>query len=338
MPSHVVTNPPPPGSPEWRKLITASKVPAMVRYPEGHELAGQYTGCDYYSAFERWHLMNGTWEEHIDSDTQKMFDDAHDAEDYGANVWKRANPGWQLNKGEVTYTSRNLRFPHCVTLDRRARRGSRRHIIEVKRPRRDTGVRDNWWLQVIFQMGVSGIHEASVVIIPVYGEPQIYEIEWDETVFQRICADAEHFWGLLHNGTPPEAGDSENAKEILAALRPVTEGASFDVPDSAVDELRDAYEELEAAQRRVTSAENSVAEMMGDSATAVWNGARIASRQAGRFAQSRVPKGSRHLLDDPDLMTPKFDVQKLREKHPDVYNAAVGKGSFKFEKKAIVGL
>ena len=97
----VMKNPPRPGTPEWRGMITASKAPAMVRYPEGHENAGEYLGCDYSSAFERWHMMNGTWSEDIDADKQAMFDDAHDAEDYAANVWLRANPGWQLDRKSV---------------------------------------------------------------------------------------------------------------------------------------------------------------------------------------------------------------------------------------------
>ena len=75
--------PPAPGTPDWQRTITASKVPAMIR----DRFTGEYLGIDYLSAFERFMEMTGQWEQPIDAKTQAMFDDAHDAEDYAVNVW-----------------------------------------------------------------------------------------------------------------------------------------------------------------------------------------------------------------------------------------------------------
>ena len=133
--------PPAPGTPDWQRTITASKVPAMIR----DRFTGEYLGIDYLSAFERFMEMTGQWEQPIDAKTQAMFDDAHDAEDYAVNVWKRANPGWHTSAGEIAFTNPDALpgIPCLVTIDRRASRGRSRRIIEVKRPRKDNGVQDN---------------------------------------------------------------------------------------------------------------------------------------------------------------------------------------------------
>ena len=103
----VVKNPPAPGTDEWKRMVTASKVAPMIT----NKSTGDYLGIGYISAYEQFMEMAGKWERTIDADTQAMFEDAHDAEDYAVNVWKRKNPGWRTSKGEVAYTdeSRGLR-------------------------------------------------------------------------------------------------------------------------------------------------------------------------------------------------------------------------------------
>lgn len=325
----VITNPPAPGTPQWRRLVTASKIPAMIRDPD----TGDYMGVDYVTAFERWHQMAGTWSQTITPETQAMYDDARDAEDYGANVWLRAHPGWQANRGEVAYRDAAWDVPHLVTLDRRARRGRRRHIIEVKRPRKDSGVRDAWWAQVQFQMGISGIHEATIVIVPVYGMPTIHPVEFEPIAFERIRADAAAFHRSLEDGTPPAAGDSEHAANILAAINPnPDQDAAHEVPRSQMDELAAAWAELDRAQRRARQAENTVMEAMGDAARAVCDGRTVATRRAGRFARGRFPRPE--LLEEFTVSKPTLDTRALKAAHPDLYAAAVGAPSFAFERKA----
>lgn len=337
----VLKTPPAPGSPEWERMITASKVPAMIRFPDGHDKAGEYTGCDYFSAFERWHMMNGTWKEDIDADKLAMFNDAHDAEDYGAKVWLRANPGWQLNAGEVAYhdptwTVDGEPVPHCVTLDRRARRGRRFHILEVKRPRKSKGVQDNWWFQHIMQQGISGIHRGSIVIIPVFGKPEIHDIEWNPDAFEFIKSEAAAFYRTLLAGEPPAVGASEHAKEIFDAMHPKPSGETLELPDELMERLMDAYRRSEEAAEEETAARNAVMEFMGDASKVEYEGQLVARRAPGKFAQSRIPEEDKHLLEAPGLMTPRFDAAKLKAKHPEVYAAAVGRGSFTFERKSLL--
>lgn len=331
MTPRVLHDPPAPGSDLWKKTITASKIPAMLT----DKSTGEFLGIDYFSAFERWHMMNGTWTDEIDESKQAMFDDAHDAEDYAVNVWKRRNPGWQTNAGEIAYTDDSLPFPNVVTLDRRARRGRKFRIIEVKRPRFNKELQGNWLVQVNTQMGVSDIHEADLVLVPVYGEPEIIHLTFDPDLYWGTISDAEKFWISLQTGTPPDAGDSEHAKEIFAALNPDSDAeAEFEVPDDLMDKLLDAYADLSSVESRVITVQNLIAEQMGDAAKATYRGAKVATRSNGRFAQSRLPKEHKNLLKDPELMAPKFDPGKLKKIHPDIHAAATSSGSFTFERKA----
>lgn len=325
--SNVIKLPPLPGSKEWREMITASKVSAMIT----DKTTGLYLGLGYYSAYEMYAQMKGEWEDDLTPDKQAMFDDAHDAEDYAVNVWKRANPGWRTGKGEVAFSDPTLPFPNLVTLDRRASRGRARRIIEVKRPRVPRGVTDGWLVQVTFQMGVSKIYSANLVEVPVYGKPVIHRVPFDQKLFDVIVSDAERFYQRLQLGIPPEMEGSEHERQILSALNPVND----ELPPHRIDEslmvnLKTAWDELDAAQKRVNYLESVVADNMGKAPQAVFNDRPVARRIKGRFSQARVPAEHKELLKDEALMSLRFDAKKLKEAHPDVYEEALGSATYRF--------
>src|SRR5699024_10455956 len=101
----------------------------------------------------------------------------NDMEDGLVKAWKRENPGWQTNSGEIAYTDTGLPFPNQATLDRRAKRGRAFRIIECKTSssRRIWGERGaelpgSVYSQVLSQMGMSGIHRADVVALVGYDQ------------------------------------------------------------------------------------------------------------------------------------------------------------------------
>lgn len=323
----VIKNPPAPGTEKWRTMITASKVPAMIT----DKTTGLYLGLGYQSAYELYWQMRGDWGETLSPQKQAMFDDAHDAEDYAVNVWKRANPGWKTNKGEISYTDDTLPFPNLVTLDRRAMRGRARRIIEVKRPRVPRGVTDGWLVQVTFQMGVSQIYSADLVEVPVYGTPEIHRVPFDQTLFDVIVSDAERFYQRLQLSIPPEMEGSQHERHILSALNPVND----ELPPHRIDEsvmlnLQSAWKELDAAQKRVNYLESVVADTMGKAPQAICNDRPVARRVKGRFSKARVPAEHKELLKDEALMSLRFDAKKLKDAHPDVYEEALGDATYTF--------
>mgnify|MGYP000372446684 CR=1 FL=1 len=316
-------------------MITASKVPAMIRDRE----SGEYLGLGYEDAFTLWHEMAGLWEPPApDESKQEMFDLGHDMEPSGRAIWKRRHPEWWATEGEVAYTDPDLPFPNQVTLDVRVGRGSRRGIVEVKAPHRDEGVHDKWKAQVMFQMGVTGWRDAWIILMPtMYGKPRIEQIEWDPDLYEAIVEDATHFWDLLQAGTPPAAGDSEHAKDILAALRPEPNDTSLmEVSEETMRKWRQAirYEKHAVAFRQ--RIENRLMLAMGDAGKAIFDGAVVASRTAGRFARTRLPhtEEAKAAIAACTVAKPALDTKKLKAEYPDIYNAATAAPSFTFNRKA----
>lgn len=319
-----------PGSPEHLRMITASKVAAMIR--DGK--SGEYLGIGYQDAFTLFHEMAGLWEP--PALDERLMARGHWMEPSAREFWRWSNPGWRVSPGEVAFTDPDLPFPNQVTLDLRASRGRTRRIIEVKSPRKDEGIHDKWLVQVQMQMGVSDIHEADIVLMPQYGEERIEHIDFDPDLYAAIIEDATHFWHLLQAGTPPAAGGSETASQILAALhpRPTSEIVDLDVP--LMDEWTTAIAAEAAAARTLTAVENRIREGMGDAGKACFEGSVVASRTAGRFARSRLPKTDEATaavaactVDKPTL-----DTKALKADYPDIYTVAVAAPTYLFKREA----
>jgi hypothetical protein len=113
----------PAGSPQWQRLISPSKVAAILGVSR------------FESPYRLWHRMKGLVDPPPPSD---IFDMGHDFEHAMAAIWKRRNPGWQLSPGEVQYLVPEDRYgyPASVILDRRARRGRALRVVEFKTARR----------------------------------------------------------------------------------------------------------------------------------------------------------------------------------------------------------
>lgn len=325
-----VNDAPAPGTPAWRKIITASKIPAMIRDGE----TGQYLGLGYKPAFDLYMEMMGMWDDLITPQQQAMFDDAHDAEDYAVNVWKRANPGFtQFSRGEVAFTDDELPFPNLVTIDRLATAGKRRHIIEVKRPRQPLDApRDGWVAQVVFQMGVSGIYEADIVMVPVYGTPSIHPVVFDPELYAALVRDATHFWHLLEAETPPDSEDSKLAGTMYAQT-PTTRDA-IDLDESLMDQLVTVWQNLAALEKEAGVLENKVAEFAQTAKEATFQGITVASKRAGRFSEKRLSEDQRLEASAFEVQKTSLDTRRLKKEAPHLYNAGLGDSTFVFNRKA----
>lgn len=273
----VMKNPPRPGTPEWRGMITASKVPTLLGL------------SPWSSPYALWHEMYGGVEPPaLEGD---HLDWGHDAEQSLVSWWLRKNPGWQTNAGEITYTSDALPFPNAVTLDRRARRGRRFHIIECKttrdmdqwgRPGGPDSVPAHYLAQVIFQMGVSGIHEASVVVLG-YGTPEIHTVEWDEDVWTSIVAACTRWHQTGIAGDPPPLDDRVATYETVRGLHPdIDRDTDIQINHDQAVALLDALEEEAAAKATVIAAKTRLLDQMGTARRALVGDTTIATRTPGR--------------------------------------------------------
>ena len=273
----VMKNPPRPGTPEWRGMITASKVPTLLGL------------SPWGSPYALWHEMYAGLEPPaLEGDHLRW---GHISEQSLVGWWLDANPGWQTNSGEITYTSDALPFPNAVTLDRRARRGRRFHIIECKttrdmdqwgRPGDPDSIPAHYLAQVIFQMGVSGIHEASVVVLG-YGTPEIHEVEWDEDVWETIVAACTRWHQTGIAGDPPPLDDRVATYDTVRGLHPdIDRDTDTQVTHDQAVALLDALEEEAAAKATVVAAKTRLLAQMGTARRALVGDTTIATRTPGR--------------------------------------------------------
>ncbi len=280
MTSRIVTDKAEPGSPEWLKLITASKIPSILGISR------------FKSQFSLWHEMAGNLpSEPIGTAQQDDFDYGHAVELAAGEYWRFKNPGWRLSRGEVQYTDDGFEFGNAATIDGRASRGSLRRIAEIKTARDlaewgDDGsgeVPADYAAQVIWQQRVTGFTApANIVLWPQYGKPKIYVIEYSAQLAAAIVEAVRKWNASLAAGEPPELDDTISTYETVRRLHPEIDGREVQLdPDLAADYLTAVADDKEIT-KRLRGLKTRVLDVMGNAQTAVVIDLKIATRTPGR--------------------------------------------------------
>ena len=282
------------GSPEWRRTPTPSKIPAILGLSR------------WQSPFACWHEMAGLVEsEPISEQKQELFDYGHAVELAAREFWLRRNPGWRASRGEVQYSRTDIPgIPHTVaTIDLRASRGKARRIVEVKTARSaeewgDDGsgvVPNDYAAQVLWQMFVSQIHEADIVLWPQYGMPEIYPIEWNSDVANAIAERVAAWQQTLVDRTPPPNLDNTVATyECLRRLHPdIERDLEVEIDPKLAIQFLDWTSELKATEKSARGVKSQLLAAMGNAQYATCLGHKIADRRnhaSGRVALVANPK------------------------------------------------
>lgn len=285
----ILTNPPAPGSPKWQRMVSASKVPAILGLSR------------YTSQYRCWHEMAGNLEPAgIDENVAAW---GHIAESSIAAWWKRQNPGWQLNRPvrgrtELAYRDTALPFDHVATIDRRGYNrnrphGNRHHIVECKtarhlddwgRPVDEDSVPADYYAQVQFQMGVSGIHTASVCVLA-FGQPEIHTVEFSPTLFRGMVEKIENWCCTLEAGDAPDLDNSIATYEAIRGLHPdIEKGARVDISHEQAVELMYAVRSEKQAKSAARKAKITAADLMGNAQYLYTGETKIATRVASKSA------------------------------------------------------
>lgn len=286
MTPRMIDTPPAPGTDEWRRIISASKVPAILGLSR------------FQSQYAMWHEMAGNVDPKlIEGD---HLDWGHDAELSLAAWWKRHNPQWRLNavrkgRSEVTYTNPDLPFPNLATLDRRAinltrkKAEGRYHIVECKtardidtwgKPGDQDAVPADYYAQVMFQMGVSGIHEASLVVLG-YGVPEIHPVTFDQQLFDGIVDRCMQWWETLQAGTPPPLDDHPATYETVRGLHPdIDRDGVVQIDSREAARLLGLVHAEDDAKAAARAAKIRAADLMGTARLLECDGVKIADRRS----------------------------------------------------------
>lgn len=277
-----VKNPPAPGSAEWLRVVSPSKIAALLGISR------------FKSQYSVWHEMAGLVDPApIPDARQDDFDYGHAAELAAREYWLYKNPGWRLSRGEVAYTNAGIGFPNLATLDLRASRGSLRRVVEVKtaRDREEYGddgsgeIPADYAAQVIAQQHITQWWDepANVVVWFQYGKPRIYTVEYVPEIADAMFARIAELWPtILAQDPPPALDDSVSTYETVRAQHPDIDGSTAVLdPGLAVDYLT-ADSDLKALTKRHRGLKSRVLDAMGNAQYAVVDDIPIASRRPGR--------------------------------------------------------
>lgn len=245
-----------PGSPEHSRIITPSKVAAIIGESR------------WESPFRLWMRMKGLVPPEPPKDA---FDIGHDYEPAAANRWRRRNTGWDISTAEVQFhvPAGHFPFPAMATIDRRASRGAWRRIVEFKMAR-DLSDLDRWGddlsgdcpedyqAQVIAQRlfvaaaqpSLKWLPQSHLFVLGPYANERQYDIDYDPSVAAWIIDECAAFYKSLSGDTPPDLDDQPATYECLKALHPDIE-AGEDVaidPALALDYLEAGAAEKDAKQ------------------------------------------------------------------------------------------
>ncbi|WP_371934158.1 YqaJ viral recombinase family protein [Mycobacterium sp. TY814] len=265
-----------PGSPEWMQIITPSKVAAILGVSR------------WESPYRLWHRLKGL----VDPEPPKdIFDMGHDFEPAMAAIWKRRNPGWQLSPGEVQIIAPDkFGYPAAATLDRRARRGRARKVIEFKTARHLEDWGDfftdqapaDYVAQILAQMAYTGYtkHPAELLVLGPYFEAHTYVIHYDADVVAMIHQRCTEFWHSLKGKFPPDLDDSVATYQCVRELHPdITPGETVQVdPDLAV-ELLAAAADSKDHEARLRGLKTELLDRMRNAQYACVGDLRIADRR-----------------------------------------------------------
>lgn len=208
-----------PGSEQHRKMITPSKVAAILKVSR------------WESQFSVWHRMRGNLPDEPPSD---RFDAGHDAESYARLRYLRKYPGWRLSRGEVQYVvdPDYFGFEAAATLDGRATSGLAHRVWEAKTandlyewgdPRLDGNLDEGYTTQQFAQMAFTGWTKLPAHLMafgPRWGFERVYETPFQADVWAWMLREIRRFWDSLQSDIPPPLDDSVATYSCLRELHP----------------------------------------------------------------------------------------------------------------------
>lgn len=280
-----MTATPAPGTPEWAKLMTASKVAAVLglspwESPRSmwHKMRGEVPSDDGSNAAAKargHYLENGilAWwgDRHADG---RNFRE----QDY------RARDGWAASTPDAWVADDG--FGNVAVVD--AKTANDDH--DWGEPGTDQ-VPAYYAAQAMWQMWT---HDAQVAYIAVlFGSPRLgfeeYVLERDEALIAAIVDRCREFYDSLSADEPPPLDDSVATYDAIRKLHPdIDREASVELTEGETLAFTISKHQLETWDAEHRAAKSVVLDRMGSARVALFNGQVIARRQPNRNGVSLV--------------------------------------------------
>ena len=269
-----------PGSPEWQRTITASRVGAIM---------GAST---YDSPTSIWHQLAGL----VDHDMRP----ASDAQYRGTMMepyvlgwaWDRRHPDWLREAGETTWTQDDFGFPNAANTDSHGFKDDGTPVIVEAKTVSWQSPLDQWgeegtdqvpldyWFQVQYQMLVSGIHEARIERCgPGVDEHREYVVRFDPTIGAALLQRLTDFYNSVLAGIPPEPDGHKATVEAYKRAVVEVDTTEWEISPGLARDLDKARADEEDAASRKREATARILAAMGTARFATVDGERRFRRQ-----------------------------------------------------------
>lgn len=271
-----------PGSPEWLRIITASKVPAIIGvspwespYSMWMKMAGRITSEPTSTVQRRGQLLEPAiiewWREQ--HDVEALVQQVSFARD----DWAAATPDAVATFGDGSQ----------ALLE--AKTAARTDDWDNDGQTSIDGIPIYYWTQIQWQMHVSGIHAAHVALLGPFLEFSQYQVEYDAGHSAAVEAHCREFYDSLAAATPPPLDDTLATYDTVRRINDGIDKAQAveldpQVAFEYVEAMRDEKDATASARQRKTE----LLDLMGDAAYADCQGARIARRQATKGAAALI--------------------------------------------------
>ena len=261
-----------PGSAEWMRYMSASKIAAVVGL------------SPWESKFSLYHRMTGLVPAEPENTNTRR---GHYLEPAVADWFADQHPEWRIEDcGSFLHEERRWQ---AATPDRLAALpdGSIA-VVECKSTADMTGwgypgtdeIPVYYRCQVMWQMDVLGLQRCHVAMIGpslVFAE---YVVDYDETEAQILRDAAEVFLADVEARRRPALDDSTATYQVVRQLHPDIADEQVLVPDELAVTYLQAVADERAAKATKQGAAARLLDLMGSARDAYWNGQRIAYRMA----------------------------------------------------------
>lgn len=284
-----------PGTPTWRRLMTASKVAAILGVSQ------------YDSPRSMWHKMRNELPAEEQTDVQSR-----------GHYLEPAILAWWADRHGVDRTNRSAWINHpafymdgwaAATPDAQATLDGDLVLVEAKSARDmdewgapgTDEIPTKYLFQAYWQMHVSGVHTCYIPVIGAFLDFEEYVVVYDREIGATLERRCLEFYESLKANEPPELDDSGATYDALRKLYRTIDDSSIEIPFDDAREYLDAKADLKAAEARERKAKSTVLDLMGEHRFATCAGVKVARRQANKtgFQLNQVAKSSADLTTTP---------------------------------------
>lgn len=263
-----------PGSPEWLRHMSASKVAAVMgtspyesRFSLWLRMHGDLEPQEQTAAMSRGHYLEAGvrewWMDQNAEDPQWILS-------LDATCWKHDTEEW-IATPDATLDTPDGTLPLEVKTAADSDEWGEDGTDQIP-----AGYRD----QVQWQMHVMGAPRCHVAVLLPFLDLRQYVVPYDAARCALIESEVRAFMASLDAGERPDLDAHGATYTALRALHPDIDPVDVEVPDDVAVEFVTAVTAAKAAAAREKAARSVLFDAMGTAQKATWGGTVIATRQA----------------------------------------------------------